>query len=180
MLTHSAEIRARPRRTWFLSKAGKAEQQAQAQREEPTSARPVHATLPPKKSAAQLAAADTPRQERQLTRKQKRKREAARELAAQTGLDGAAVLHQTIRAAKASKALAKRSPRAVADQLRATAKTASPFQPPKPKRPRVDKPKLEAAGTGAAAGGDGGHAAKAAKPFRRTNHSKKSQIKRRR
>lgn len=139
----------------------------------------MHATLPPKGPAAQLAAAEEPRKpERTLTRKQKRKREAARQLTAQTGLEAAAVLHQSIRAAKASKSLAKQSPRAAADRLRAEAKAASSYQPPKPKRARVDKPKAAAQDAGAA--GDAGQPSKPAKPFRRTSRSKQSQIKRRR
>lgn len=184
LLQHREEIRTRPRRTWFLSKAGKAEQQAKAQRDEPTSVRAVHATRPPKGGAASAQSADGPagrarEPDRQLTRKQKRKREAAKQLAAQSGLDEGAVLHQAKRAAKAAKSLAKQSPRATADRLRASAKAASPFQSPKPKRPRADKPRADAASAGVAQV-EGGRTAKPTKPFRRSNHSKQSHIKRRR
>ena len=176
MLQHDTEIAARPARTWFLSNRDKALNQKAARREEPTAVRAVHAQLPdarPSGRGAVAPGANGPelagkeRRQVQLTRKQKRKREAERELTAQTGKDAEALLREAKMAARSHKALAKASPGAAEQALRA-ARAGS--------KPKVKATNPRRGGQGAS--GDGG-SSRAVK-HKRKNHSKKAQIRRHR
>jgi hypothetical protein len=170
LLEHNAEIAARPARTWFLSNRQKLLLQSDSKQHEPTSARAAHAERPSKDKRPAATKADADRPERKLTRKQKRKREADRGLAEQTGMDPDAIRRQNMVAAKGYKSLAKRSPAQAEQALKAAAAAAKP----KAKKQRAESPRAAPAD-----GGEAGGRGKAPKPFRRSNHSKTTHKKRR-